>query len=208
MPGFTDEPPTKREGRRTLTDPKAELLVPMVRTVLDPAELMGAFRTILDSTSREQLLCLMAQVWLETANGTSSYGFNLAGIKYTVGCGHSYYEAWTTETVDGYDQPMRLLFRAYPTLAAAADDYLSILRRYYGSAVAAAARGDLQGFNAGLTRWHTSPPDRYLAGLKARYALLDHATAPAGPVDVSVIHPSVVADQPTDPSDLPPTEST
>lgn len=161
--------------------------------------------------ARSALLVLLAQWSLETAGGSASNNWNLAGIKYTPGCGADYAQYLTREVQAGKAVTLMQRFRAYDSLEDGAADYLRLLRTRFGAAMAFAAAGDVQAFAHALklAGYYTAPEDEYAAGLRARYALLDQAidedTQPATPTALATGRPAYVPPEgEPDPPEEPP----
>jgi hypothetical protein len=141
------------------------------RTPVTRAELRAAIGRALERTSGTkaptQLVdVLTAQASLETASGASMYNFNFGGIK-----GHApdggIASLRTHEVLGGKDVIVRDGFRAYASLDDGARDYVSTMKSRFGSAVDAAARGDVAGFAAALKRsgYYTASQADYTRGL-------------------------------------------
>lgn len=194
--------------------PVADRLVPTVRTRISVqplyAVLRNAWRSQLGSEpARSALLVLLAQWSLETANGSASNNWNLAGIKYAPGCGSDYAQYLTREVVAGKPITVMQRFRAYDSLEDGAADYLRLLRTRFGAAWAFAVAGDVQAFAHALklARYYTAPEDQYVAGLRSRYALLDQAidedTQPSTPTALATGRPAYVPPDDEGPGDPP-----
>lgn len=162
----------------------AEALVATVRTPLTAAATHAALRDAIEhlgySMPRAGRLILLAQVWLETGNGSASYCFNLAGIKHFTGDGHSFFSASTHEGSGPTQTTITATFRAYATLDDAADDYVAlILHRFRGAwdrAMAADALGFVDALHA--AGYFTDSVNSYAVGLMARLKALDSDIGP------------------------------
>jgi len=190
-----------------------------VRTPIAVADLNAVLRAewrrqLGTEPSRASLLCLLAQWSLETGGGAASNNFNLAGIKYGVGCGFDYAQYPTREVIGGKSLVLSppnpaCRFRAYESLEQAAGDYLSLLRNRFGYAWPAVEAGDTQDFahRLKLRGYYTADEHDYAAGLAARYAQLDKElgpdTQPSLPEPIANLHPLFVAPDP-EPDDEPP----
>lgn len=209
-----------------------ESLVPTAHTVASAADvyasLRAAWQSILGTTpARASLLVLLSQWSLETGGGGSCNNWNLAGIKHTDGDGHDFAEYLTTERLsrttamalvttgtatvvkdDGATIVVKLpqKFRAYASLNEAAIDYLQELRHQFGFAWPAVEAGDVLDFahRLKLRGYYTATEADYAAGLKARYAQLDHVI-PSEPQSVANVQPLFVPPDPT-PDTEPPDE--
>jgi hypothetical protein len=197
----------------------------LVRAELTPltaesvcAAVKGAWRKKIGTEpARASTLVLMAQIWFETANGAASYGYNLGGIKHVAGDGHDYYQVRTHENQpDGTQYTIVAAFRSYPSLEAAAWDYICLLRGPMGFCWPAVEAGDVADFARRLRArgYYTAPEAQYAAGLQARYAMLDQElledTEPGTPiairqserpVPVAHLQPSPFADGEDGPDD-------
>ena len=124
--------------------------VPPERTAVSTAEISAAIsRAYLQVTgsapSSAMLRTLTAQASLETGRGTAMYNFNFGGIKGAGPHGESA-NCLTHEVIGGEDRVVRQDFRAYHSLDEGAVDYVRVMVQRFGSALPAAARGDLGGF--------------------------------------------------------------
>jgi hypothetical protein len=196
----------------------SENQVRRVRTSLVPGDVYGALRLACMAfgapLERRGLLIFLAQVWHETDGGHSSFGWNLAGIKWAPGCGCDYYTAPTTELEDGKDKLVDANFRSYSSLKDGAYDFVRLIGVRFVSAWSAAAAGDIDAYAHNLKTggYYTAVEGAYDRALRARFAQLDPLiagdTVPATPSAINVIHPPV-PDGPTgdppppDPEDEP-----
>ena len=202
----------------------ADRELPPTRTPVLAADLYvvlrAAWRTLFGSEpARASLLTLLAQWSLETGGGAACIGYNLAGIKYTPGCGTDFASYTTQEVLGGKlvtihppDPGCRL--RAYATLEDAASDYLRLLQRQFGFAWPAVVAGDPQDFAHRLkaAHYYTAPEQQYAAGLTSRYTMLSREigedTTPETPAAMVGFQPSVVlpdeAEEEPDPPSEPP----
>jgi len=163
--------------------------------------------------TRAQLLTLLAQVWLETGAGASSYGYNLGGIKHVPGDGHDFYQVQTHEVIGGVTKVVIQPFRSYASLSEAAGDYLHLIRTRFGYAWPSVESADLDAYAHALkTRgYYTADEHDYAAALHVRYKQLDaqigEDTVPGVPIAIARTQPAPgddASDQPTPPGDLPP----
>lgn len=117
---------------------------------------------------------LWAQWALETGRGRSMHGYNFGGLKATGG-GQPSAVLTTREGFGDSERTIRSRFRTYSSPEAGALDYVQTLHQRYPEAAAAAGRGDVQGFVAGLTQrgYFTADPAVYgraLHSLSAEHA--------------------------------------
>lgn len=198
--------------------PKEEVEVLPVATKPTPSAMYAALRleyrlVVGEEPTRPSLLVLMAQWALETATGAASQNHNVAGIKWTPGCGYNFARYSTREWVNGVELHLQQSFRAYDSLEDGVADYLHVLRHDFAYAWPAVEVADVDDFAHRLKEHHyyTDLETRYAAGLRARYAQLDAYigpdTQPEG-IDVSdaileVANAVVPEGQPTPPEDLP-----
>lgn len=150
------------------------------RTPLSPGEatrlLEGAWQRVTGSAPSEGTLSTLWAQWaLETGRGRSMHGYNFGGIKATPGAAHPSAVLTTREGFGDTERSIRSRFRTYATAEAGAIDYIETLHRQYPEAAAAAGRGDVQGFVAGLTQrgYFTADPAVYgraLHSLSAEHA--------------------------------------
>ncbi len=99
--------------------------------------------------SKATLAILTAQWSHETGRGEHMYNFNFGGIKGTGPSGLTVAQ----RTREGWGATREVIvdnFRAYQSAEEGATDYVSLLARRYGDAVAAAKEGDPSGFVHGL----------------------------------------------------------
>ena len=110
---------------------------------------------------------LTAQVAHETARGERMFNHNFGGIKGT-GTGGATARYATHERLGGEDVKLVDGFRAYASPAEGARDYLALLKSRYGGAMAAAERGDAQGFAVALKErgYYTAPVADYAAAIR------------------------------------------
>ena len=173
------------------------------RTPTTPANvrsaIAAAYRRQTGAEPTSSLLdVLTAHVSHETARGERMYNFNFGGIK---GAGP---DGATTRyaTRDG--------FRAYRTLGDGAADYLATMRVRYPNAVAAAARGDVDGFSTALKQrgYFTAHLDDYAASMRALTRESGRAT-PSTTTSAAILPPDLplafapAMVPPTDPSAYP-----
>lgn len=174
------------------------------RTPTPPARIRAAIAAAYRrETGREAtgptLDVLLAHVSHETGRGDAMFNYNFGGIK---GAGPSGAVAhYRTREVGPDDQDYYLVdgFRAYRSLGEGAADYLRTMRERYPSALAAATRGDLDGFAAALKQrgYFTAHLDDYAAALRGLlrtpYAASTHPEPPAtAPPLAAVCEPSFV----------------
>lgn len=128
-----------------------------------------------------QLLILMAQWCLETANGVSMVCWNPGNVKHVSGDGEDWCSFTTTEYIDGQPHVMTQLFKAYPSVEAGVAAYLGMfLGGRYSNAWPFVLDADPAGFvHALATRgYFTAPEGDYLAGVEARLAQLEAMNLP------------------------------
>lgn len=160
-------------------------LLPSVRTPVAPSDLYAVLRAewraqVGSEPSRASLLVLLAHWDFETGGGGACIAYNLAGIKYTPGCGTDYASYITQEYIGG--KPVTIhppdpgcRFRAYGSLDEGAADYLKELRGQFGFAWPAVVAGDVADFahRLKLRNYYTAPEATYARGLEARRLVLD-----------------------------------
>jgi hypothetical protein len=185
------------------------------RTLLPAPDVYTALRTSWltlagGTPTREQILCLMAQVWLETANGQAANNYALAGIKWTRGCGYDYAAYMTHEIINGQDVTLEQDFRAYRTLTDSAYDYLRLLRGQFVNCWPAIVAADVAEFAHQLhvRGWYTANEAGYVAGMQARRILLESQIPPDVAPFVGALPVVDNGDQPTPPDDVDPPEGT
>lgn len=157
------------------------------RTPVEPGRLRAALATAhkqqtgTEASSR-MLDVLTAQVSLETGRGERMYNFNFGGIKGQGPSGATARYRTTEIAADGSELHITDGFRAYRSLQEGANDYLATLKSRYPTALAAAYRGDVDGFAQALKQrgYFTAHLDDYSAALRG---LLK--TAPAGAAGTS-----------------------
>jgi hypothetical protein len=194
-----------------------EQLVADVLTPIAPAPLFAALRLADPSLSRASLLVLLAQVALETGWG-ACHCFNLGNIKWTPGCGRDFCTFACTEIIGGRKVTIPAgapgaQFRAYPTLAAGAVDYLALLKTRFASAWPAVLAGDPRAFVQELARAHYFTADELtyenaVASLDAQLAKLIPGDPPlpaVAPLAQVAIEEAADADSLHD--DRPPTDA-
>lgn len=133
--------------------------VDAVRTPHTPIEVYAALRTAAPAAvghplERRSLLLLLAQWALETGRGASTLNNNPAGIKHVTGDGHDWARYLTHEVIGGKVVTIPQDFRAYPSLDAAAVDYLALLYHRFALAWPALLAGDAPGFVRELAHEH------------------------------------------------------
>ena len=112
--------------------------------------------------TRVELQCLQAVAWLETSYGmgwkgtgigSNNFGAMQAGAAWH---GATFLYTDTHPNADGTSTPYTVAFRKYPTAIAGAEDFLRIVYTKRPSVLAAASRGDIDGFSAALhaTRYY------------------------------------------------------
>lgn len=146
--------------------------VPLERTQASRAEMRAAIaRAEEQLTGRPASPGLIeiatAQASLETASGRRMYNFNFGGIKGTSPSGLTTI-ANTHEWENGVRYRTQAHFRAYHSLDEGAADFLSLLHRRYGSALAAAEQGDVDGYAHALKQrgYFTGPEGHYANDLR------------------------------------------
>ena len=144
------------------------------RTPTTPANvrsaIAAAYRRQTGAEPTSSLLdVLTAHVSHETARGERMYNFNFGGIKGAGPDGAT--TRYATREIGADDEERRIVdgFRAYRTLGDGAADYLATMRVRYPNAVAAAARGDVDGFSTALKQrgYFTAHLDDYAASMRA-----------------------------------------
>lgn len=129
-----------------------ETLVPAVRTPCTAAQLYAAlaadWQAVVGGTpTHDALVVLLAQSAFETGHWSEMWCQNIGNAKHVVGDGRDFYQIRCNEFPGGkeewFDPPNPATsFRAFPTLAAGAVDYLALLHREFTSAWAAVLAGD------------------------------------------------------------------
>lgn len=161
-------------------------LVAAVKTQVAPAVMwpnMGARVSALAGTppTSGQLLVLMAQWCLETANGQAMINWNPGNVKHVAGDNLDWCAYTTTEYVTGMPVPMVQTFKAYPDMTAGIDAYLGMfLGGRYSNAWPFVLDADPAGFVHALASrgYFTAPEASYLAGVVARLAQLEAMNLP------------------------------
>jgi hypothetical protein len=110
---------------------------------------------------------LAAHASLETGSGAQMYNFNFGGIKGAGPHGETA-RCRTKEVVNGREIEIRDGFRAYRTLDEGAVDYVKTMRAQFGSALARAEAGDVDGFAHALKEKHyyTADEGAYASALR------------------------------------------
>lgn len=127
-------------------------------------ELKRAWMRLLNETPSDDVALIITAHWAhETFGGRQMYNYNFGGIKGHAPDGRS----CVREALEGSGFHVKALldrFRAYQSVRAGAEDYLSLLIRKYPEAISAAERGDVTDFVAALKR------GRYFTGSESDYA--------------------------------------
>jgi hypothetical protein len=112
---------------------------------------------------------LTAHVSHETARGERMFNYNFGGIKGAGPGGTTARYATREVNPDGSDRVLVDGFRAYLSLDDGANDYVATMRSRYPAAVAAAARGDVDGFAAALKQrgYFTAHLDDYARAVRS-----------------------------------------
>jgi hypothetical protein len=168
------------------------------------AALRGEWRAILLTVpARPSVLVLLAHWGLETGNGSASRNWNVAGIKWTKGCGHDFARYPTLERVNGVLVRVEQDFRAYASCEEGVADYIRVLRRDFSYAWPSVEAGDVMDFahRLKLHGYYTDTEARYAAGLRAREAQLDRYIGPDTEPELP-LSPEAIA-QGTDPDGVP-----
>lgn len=165
--------------------PRVSREVPLTRTATSRAEMRAAIgraeqRLTGRAPSPATVDLYTAQACLETGSGRSMYNFNFGGIKGTSPSGMTAVSA-THEWEGTTRYRTQAHFRAYASLDEGAQDFLSLLHRRYGGAVAAAERGDVDGYARALKAggYFTGPEARYANDLRGLLGMPRNAVAPA-----------------------------
>lgn len=193
--GQSESPPQVHATERTSVE------VQLTRTPTARAEMRAALeraeqRLTGHAPSQSLLDLVTAQASLETGSGRSMYNFNFGGIKGTSPSGMTAVSG-THEWEGNTRYHTQAHFRAYASLDEGAQDYLSLLHRRYGAAVAAADMGDVDGFAHALKArgYFTGPEARYANDLRGLLGL------PRRPVDAALPEGAVGATTGPDASD-------
>lgn len=138
-----------------------------------------------------RLLIIAGQSDLETGGWQKSRNYSLGGVKATASWAGDYAVYPTHEVINGesivVDQP----FRAFPTLAAGAADWLGFLKQdRFAAALERADAYDPMGYAAELKkqRYYTSDAALYGKGVRARAGAL--AALPVSWVDLIKLPPT------------------
>lgn len=159
--------------------------VPLTRTATSRADIRAAIsraeqRLSGRSPSNSLVDLATAQACLETGSGRSMFNYNFGGIKGTSPSGMTAVSA-THEWEGTTRYRTQARFRAYNSLDEGAQDFLSLLHRRYAPAIAAAERGDVDGYAHALKAggYFTGPEARYANDLRGLLGLPRNAVAPA-----------------------------
>ncbi len=119
---------------------------------------------------------LWAQWALETGRGQSMHGFNFGNIKGKGPGGRSTVLS-TREGHGASEHRVRARFRAYDSVDEGARDYVRTLAEHYPGAIAAARRGNADGFVTALENGHyfTADPRAYRRGVSSLAREFEHA---------------------------------
>jgi hypothetical protein len=171
--------------------------VPATRTPITVAELaealvVAARGELGAQLTRDAVLVLLAQWHLETGGGVFCMCWNLGNAKSWMGDGYDWTEFATAEVVHGQTMHVLGRFRAFPTLAAGAADYVRLLAHRFARAWPAVLAGDVEGFARTLHElgYYTASVDSYVRGMRARL----EACALAWPAAPAEDEPVVTAD--------------
>lgn len=133
------------------------------------AAIAAAYRKQTGATAGATLLdVLTAHVSHETGRGERMFNYNFGGIKGASPGGAVARYATREIGADG-ERTIVDGFRAYRSLVEGADDYIATMRTRYPNALAAAARGDVDGFSAALKQrgYFTAHLDDYAQSMRA-----------------------------------------
>jgi len=158
--------------------------VPDTRTPVTPAAMwpvMGARSGVKTGSppTAGQLMIIMAQWMLETGDGQEFIQYNVGNIKHTPTDGLDWCSYMTTEG----DPPVKMVqsFKAYPSLEAGIDAYLSVfLTGRYSNAWPFVLDGDPDGFSQALKDrgYYTANEAGYDAAMRARLRELEAMSLP------------------------------
>ena len=155
----------KKKGKKQVN------VVPYKNETLTRAEARDYFeRAFADTFGREPSIpeeaMLLAQSAHETAQWKKMPGWNWGGLK---GSGNLGTMSARTREGSGAGVTVTDGFRAYTDPLAGALDWLSLLKRRYGAALAAAASGDVEAFVRGLKKvgYFTGDVAPYVASVRA-----------------------------------------
>ncbi len=150
----------------------ARTFVEPERTPATRADLRGAIeRAWTKETGKRPTASLLdtltAHASLETASGAKMYNFNFGGIK-GAGPHGEVARCRTKEVVNGREIEIRDGFRSYRSIDEGAVDYVKTMRAQFGSALAKAEAGDVNGFAHALKEKHyyTANEDAYASALR------------------------------------------
>jgi hypothetical protein len=160
--------------------------VPPTKTPVTPEQMYQALEAawpniIGDSPSRESLLVLMSQWAVETRNGADMVQWNPGNFKAPkMGSdGNAFCQYMTTEVIKGTTVHLLQPFRAYASLSAGVNAYLSAMHSRFSKAWAYVESGDLDGFAQALKDqgYYTQTESVYAAALQGRYDLMERQTS-------------------------------
>jgi len=154
------------------------------------AHLSSAWAAITGRAPSSATASVLTAHWaLETDAGRCMPGRNFAGIKASAAAPGNALS--TREGFGPAEHQVTAKFRRYESFEAGAHDYVSLLSARYPEALAAAARGDIDGFGHALAKggYFTADPRVYGAGLARRFRELDGSpktAAPAPPMSTAL----------------------
>lgn len=121
---------------------------------------------------------LTAHASLETGSGAQMYNFNFGGIKGASPSGETA-RMRTKEVIGGREIEIRDGFRSYRSLDEGALDYVRLMRDRFGTAVARAESGDVDGFAHALKQAHyyTADESKYASALRGLSGKADAAAS-------------------------------
>jgi hypothetical protein len=141
------------------------------RTPVSPADLRSAigraYQRVTGRAASSSLLdTLTAQASLETGHGAQMYNYNFGGIKGASPEGATA-NCLTHEVIASRDVTVRQGFRAYGSIDRGAEDYVRVLSKRFGGALAKAQVGDVDGFAHALKQagYYTASEASYAAAL-------------------------------------------
>ncbi len=167
------------------------------KTPVSPADMYQAMvaQWPTGSPTQGQVMILLAQWALETANGASMVQWNIGNVKHVSGDGLDWCTYTTTEGSGANVQTLQQSFKAYPNLQAGLGAFFAMFQGSgrYASAWPSVESGDVDGFAQALKAkgYYTASEASYAAGMKARLAQLEALGLPSpssfpGPIVAAV----------------------
>ncbi len=171
------------DGENAQFGPKGESavsqLVPTVRTTPTLREFATALLAVWPEATKGGAGVLWAQYASETGDGLHCYGWNLANVKWTKGCGldyqalHGVWEIINGQRVEIPPDNPGSWFRVYPSLEEGMASFVDSKRRgQWRSTWPFVEAVDPDGYARELRRmfYYTAPVETYVASMKAKLA--------------------------------------